>query len=364
MNILGIETSCDESACAIYNETQGIVAHQIHSQIKLHQQYGGVVPELASRDHLKKLMPLIERSLAEANLTPNEIDGIAYTQGPGLIGALMVGSAIAKSLAFAWNKPSIGVHHMEAHLMAVMLSENKPEFPFVALLVSGGHTQLVEVQQFGEYRLLGDSVDDAVGEAFDKTAKLLGLPYPGGPELERLALEVNNFQNDGGLQEGEIRSPPWALGANSLRGSDKNKKGIFASNAKFLFPRPMLHSGDLNFSFSGLKTHAAQVIREHPEDKANIAHAFQEAVVEVLVKKCRLALEQTGLKRLVVVGGVSANKRLRAALGACGDVYFPEMQYCTDNGAMVAYTGYLYFKHGRHENNSIDAKARWSLEEL
>lgn len=325
MNILGIETSCDETGVAIYNETQGIIAHQIYSQIKLHQQYGGVVPELASRDHLKKLMPLIEKSLQEANFTPAQIDGIAYTQGPGLIGALMVGSAIAKSLAFAWNKPSIGVHHMEAHLMAVMLSDVKPEFPFVALLVSGGHTQLVEVKKFGEYKLLGDSVDDAVGEAFDKTAKLLGLPYPGGPELEKLALQ--------------------------------------AQANPFKFPRPMLHSGDLNFSFSGLKTHVAQVIREHPEDKANIAHAFQEAVVEVLVKKCRLALEQTGLKRLVVVGGVSANKRLRAALSACGDVYFPEMQYCTDNGAMVAYTGYLYFKHGRHETNAIDAKARWLLGE-
>jgi len=324
MNILGIETSCDETACAIYNETRGIVAHEIYSQIKLHQQYGGVVPELASRDHLKKLMPLIEKCLAEANLTPAQIDGIAYTQGPGLIGALMVGSAIAKSLAFAWNKPSIGVHHMEAHLMAVMLSDVQPEFPFVALLVSGGHTQVVAVQKFGEYKLLGDSVDDAVGEAFDKTAKLLGLPYPGGPELEKLALTSNE--------------------------------------KKYKFPRPMLHSGDLNFSFSGLKTHAAQVIREHPEDKADIAHAFQEAVVEVLAKKCRLALERTGLERLVVVGGVSANKRLREALSACGDAYFPKIQYCTDNGAMVAYTGYLYFKHGRHEDNAIDAKARWSLE--
>jgi len=321
VNILGIETSCDETACAIYSNERGIVSQEVYSQIKLHAEYGGVVPELASRDHIKKLTPLIKQCLFDAKLTPNDIDGIAYTKGPGLMGALMVGAAVAKSLAFAWQKPCIGVHHMEAHLMAVMLSDPKPEFPFLALLVSGGHTQLVKVEQFGKYELLGETLDDAVGEAFDKTAKLLGLPYPGGPELEALAKQG---------QSSEIK-----------------------------FPRPMLNSGDLNFSFSGIKTHAANIVRSLPENrKADIAFAFQEAIVETLAKKCEKALEQTGYEKLVVVGGVSANQRLRAELNKIADTFFPLMEYCTDNGAMVAYTGFLHFQNKPTSNLRIEAVPR------
>lgn len=326
MNVLGIETSCDETACAIFNEVEGIVSEEVYSQIALHAEYGGVVPELASRDHIKKLTPLIKNCLAKAKLTPDDIDGIAYTKGPGLIGALMVGAAVAKSLAFAWKKPCIGIHHMEAHLMAVMLSEPKPAYPFVALLVSGGHTQLVEVKGFRQYRLLGETVDDAVGEAFDKTAKLLGLPYPGGPELEQLA-----------------------------------KQG---HPSEIHFPRPMLHTADVNFSFSGIKTHAAMVVRALPENrKADIAFAFQEAVVETLAKKSKKALDETGLSRLVVVGGVSANKRLREELAKYAELFCPERRYCTDNGAMVAYAGYLHFQKSPSTNYKIEALPRFPMSE-
>ncbi len=339
MNILGIETSCDETACAIYNESRGIIAHKIYSQIDLHQQYGGVVPELASRDHLAKITPLIQACLNEASLVAKNIDGIAYTKGPGLIGALLVGGAIAKSLAFAWQIPCLGVHHMEAHLMAVMLSQPKPAFPFVALLVSGGHTQLVAVKEFGEYKILGDTLDDAVGEAFDKTAKLLGLRYPGGPELEALA-----------------------------------KRG---KPDQYNFPRPMLHSKDLNFSFSGIKTFAANLVRQvlpqtgiyaakDMQVKADIAYSFQQAVTDTLVKKCQDAINETGYERLVVVGGVSANKYLREGLNkkVQADVYFPELSLCTDNGAMVAYTGYLRLSKHPQTNHKITVKPRWALEAL
>ena len=284
MRILGIETSCDETGVAIYDEEKGLIANQLHTQIALHADYGGVVPELASRDHIRKLAPLLQAALQEANLTAKDIDGVAYTSGPGLVGALLVGSTVARSLAYAWNIPAIGVHHMEGHLLAPMLEENPPHFPFVALLVSGGHTQLVRVDGVGRYELLGESIDDAAGEAFDKTAKLLGLDYPGGAALARLA--SNGTPN------------------------------------RFAFPRPMTDRPGLDFSFSGLKTFAAntfhQVMQEEGElteqSKADIAYAFQEAVVDTLAIKCKRALKQTGLKRLVIAGGVSANKQLRQTL--------------------------------------------------
>ena len=284
MRILGIETSCDETGVAIYDEEKGLIANQLHTQIALHADYGGVVPELASRDHIRKLAPLLQAALQEAHLTAKDIDGIAYTSGPGLVGALLVGSTVARSLAYAWNIPAIGVHHMEGHLLAPMLEENPPHFPFVALLVSGGHTQLVRVDGVGRYELLGESIDDAAGEAFDKTAKLLGLDYPGGAALARLALK--------------------------------------GTPNRFAFPRPMTDRPGLDFSFSGLKTFAAntlhQVMQEEGElteqSKADIAYAFQEAVVDTLAIKCKRALKQTGLKRLVIAGGVSANKQLRQTL--------------------------------------------------
>lgn len=284
MRILGIETSCDETGVAIYDEEKGLIANQLHTQIALHADYGGVVPELASRDHIRKLAPLLQAALQEAHLTAKDIDGIAYTSGPGLVGALLVGSTVARSLAYAWNVPAIGVHHMEGHLLAPMLEEKPPHFPFVALLVSGGHTQLVRVDGVGRYELLGESIDDAAGEAFDKTAKLLGLDYPGGAALARLALK--------------------------------------GTPNRFAFPRPMTDRPGLDFSFSGLKTFAAntlhQVMQEEGElteqSKADIAYAFQEAVVDTLAIKCKRALKQTGLKRLVIAGGVSANKQLRQTL--------------------------------------------------
>ena len=339
MRILGIETSCDETGVAIYDEEKGLIANQLHTQIALHADYGGVVPELASRDHIRKLAPLLQAALQEANLTAKDIDGVAYTSGPGLVGALLVGSTVARSLAYAWNIPAIGVHHMEGHLLAPMLEENPPHFPFVALLVSGGHTQLVRVDGVGRYELLGESIDDAAGEAFDKTAKLLGLDYPGGAALARLAL--NGTQN------------------------------------RFVFPRPMTDRPGLDFSFSGLKTFAAntlhQVMQEEGElteqSKADIAYAFQEAVVDTLAIKCKRALKQTGLKRLVIAGGVSANKQLRQTLAELmqqlgGEVFYPQPQFCTDNGAMIAYAGFLRLKQGQQQDLAIEVRPRWAMTEL
>ena len=339
MRILGIETSCDETGVAIYDEEKGLIANQLHTQIALHADYGGVVPELASRDHIRKLAPLLQAALQEANLTAKDIDGVAYTCGPGLVGALLVGSTVARSLAYAWNVPAIGIHHMEGHLLAPMLEENPPHFPFVALLVSGGHTQLVRVYGVGRYELLGESIDDAAGEAFDKTAKLLGLDYPGGAALARLAL--NGTPN------------------------------------RFAFPRPMTDRPGLDFSFSGLKTFAAntlhQVMKEEGElteqSKADIAYAFQEAVVDTLAIKCKRALKQTGLKRLVIAGGVSANKQLRQTLAELmqqldGEVFYPQPQFCTDNGAMIAYAGFLRLKQGQQQDLAIEVRPRWAMTEL
>ena len=339
MRILGIETSCDETGVAIYDGEKGLIANQLHTQIALHADYGGVVPELASRDHIRKLAPLLQAALQEAHLTAKDIDGIAYTSGPGLVGALLVGSTVARSLAYAWNIPAIGVHHMEGHLLAPMLEENPPHFPFVALLVSGGHTQLVRVDGVGRYELLGESIDDAAGEAFDKTAKLLGLDYPGGAALARLALK--------------------------------------GTPNRFAFPRPMTDRPGLDFSFSGLKTFAAntlhQVMQEEGElteqSKADIAYAFQEAVVDTLAIKCKRALKQTGLKRLVIAGGVSANKQLRQTLAELmqqlgGEVFYPQPQFCTDNGAMIAYAGFLRLKQGQQQDLAIEVRPRWAMTEL
>jgi len=334
MRVLGIETSCDETGIAVFDEEAGLLAHQLYSQVKLHADYGGVVPELASRDHVRKIVPLIRQALSESRSTIDDIDGIAFTQGPGLVGALLVGSSVGRSLAYAWNKPAVGVHHMEGHLLAPMLEDNPPPFPFVALLVSGGHSMLVKVEGIGRYELLGESLDDAAGEAFDKTAKLLGLDYPGGPLLAKLAEQ--------------------------------------GTADRFHFPRPMTDRPGLDFSFSGLKTFAANTIRSNDTDlqtQADIALAFQTAVVDTLIIKCKRALKQTGLKRLVIAGGVSANKMLRqeleitlAKLG--GQVYYPRLEFCTDNGAMIAYAGLQRLKAGHTEELSAKAKPRWPLESL
>lgn len=334
MLILGIETSCDETAVALYDSDRGLLDHSIYSQIELHQAYGGVVPELASRDHSKKLIELTRELLTKNNIVWSDLNAIAYTVGPGLIGALMTGAMFGRSLAYALTIPAIGVHHMEGHLLAPMLSVNKPDYPFVSLLVSGGHTMLIEVQGVGDYKILGESLDDAVGEAFDKTAKLLGLPYPGGPAIEKLA------------QHG--------------------KPG------RFIFPRPMINRPGLDFSFSGLKTHALTTIQKHADDpqaKADIAYAFQQAVVETLVIKCRRALAQTKLTRLVIAGGVSANFALRVALEKLmleihGEVFYPELEFCTDNAAMIAYAGWQRLQCGQHDNLAVECKARWSLTEI
>ena len=333
MRVLGIETSCDETGIAIYCSERGLLAHAVYTQTDIHRMFGGVVPELASRDHVRKVLPMVKEVLNQANLSLREIDGIAYTAGPGLISAIMVGAAVARSLAYGLNIPALGVHHMEGHLLAPMLEERKPQFPFLALLVSGGHTLLVKVGALGDYQVLGESVDDAVGEAFDKTAKLLGLPYPGGPELAKLA-----------------------------------EKG---RNGKYEFPRPMLHSPDFNFSFSGLKTsvlHAVAKATLDEQTKADIAKAFEAAVVETLTHKCRRALQHTGLKQLVIGGGVSANKSLRAALATMAEtlgakLFYPKSEFCTDNGAMIAYTGCQRLMAGQHDDLTIKAKPRWSLEE-
>ncbi|MDD2863225.1 MAG: tRNA (adenosine(37)-N6)-threonylcarbamoyltransferase complex transferase subunit TsaD [Methylococcales bacterium] len=333
MYILGIETSCDETGVAIYHSQRGLVHHLLYSQIEMHSEYGGVVPELASRDHIRKLIPLIKQLLHESNLTNDDITAIAYTAGPGLMGALLVGAATAQSLAFAWHKPAVAVHHMEGHLLAPMLEENPPEFPFVALLISGGHTLLVQVLGVGQYELLGESLDDAAGEAFDKTAKLLGLPYPGGVKLSELA-----------------------------------KSG----HARFKFPRPMTDRAGLDFSFSGLKTFALTTFQKSDQtqqDKADIALAFQDAVADTLAIKCRRALLQTGLKTLVVAGGVSANIKIRATLTDMmekenGQIFFPRPEFCTDNGAMIAYAGYQRFLLGETQDLEIFARPRWAMSEL
>lgn len=334
MRVLGIETSCDETGIAIYDDQRGLLAHQLYSQVKLHADYGGVVPELASRDHVRKIVPLIKQALQDAQSTAADIDGIAFTQGPGLVGALLVGASVGRSLAYAWDVPAIGVHHMEGHLLAPLLEEQAPEFPFVALLVSGGHSMLVEVQGIGQYQILGESVDDAAGEAFDKTAKLLGLDYPGGPLLAKMATQ--------------------------------GRAGIYR------FPRPMTDRPGLDFSFSGLKTFAANTIRaadNSEQAKADIAYAFQEAVVDTLAIKCRRALEQTGLKRLVIAGGVSANTSLREKLEKMtakigGQVFYPRLEFCTDNGAMIAFAGLQRLKAGQSTELSAKAKPRWSLDSL
>lgn len=334
MKVLGIESSCDETGIAFFDVETGYLDQRLYSQIERHREYGGVVPELASRDHVAKAAPMIMDLLAQHGGV-SALDGIVYTRGPGLMGALMVGASIARAIAWSLDKPVLGVHHMEGHLLAPMLSAQKPEFPFVALLVSGGHTMLVDVEAVGCYRILGESLDDAVGEAFDKTAKLLGLPYPGGPELAALAATVDH--------------------------SDLS------------FPRPMVDRPGVDFSFSGLKTFALNTIeRLSPlteDDRAQIAFAFEQAVVETLQIKCQRALKQTGRHTLVVAGGVGANRRLRERLAKMAiklhaQVFFPEMEYCTDNGAMIAYAGALRLAAGFQDHNVSDVLPRWSLEDL
>ncbi|VEI21314.1 t(6)A37 threonylcarbamoyladenosine biosynthesis protein [Serratia plymuthica] len=334
MRVLGIETSCDETGIAVYDDQAGLLANQLYSQVKLHADYGGVVPELASRDHVRKTVPLIQAALKEANLTAADIDGVAYTAGPGLVGALLVGATIGRALAFAWNVPAVPVHHMEGHLLAPMLEDNPPAFPFVALLVSGGHTQLISVTGIGQYELLGESIDDAAGEAFDKTAKLLGLDYPGGPMLSKMA-----------------------------------QQGVAG---RFTFPRPMTDRPGLDFSFSGLKTFAANTIRSNGNDdqtRADIARAFEDAVVDTLAIKCKRALEQTGFKRLVMAGGVSANRTLRSKMAEMmhkrgGEVFYARPEFCTDNGAMIAYAGLVRLKSGANPELSVSVRPRWPLAEL
>lgn len=334
MRVLGIETSCDETGVAIYDSEQGLLSHALYTQIPIHKEYGGVVPELASRDHVRKTLPLIQEVMLNAHTKPEHINGIAYTAGPGLVGALLVGATIARSIGFAWKLPTIAVHHMEGHLLAPMLEPHPPTFPFVALLVSGGHTQLVRVEGLGRYDILGESLDDAVGEAFDKTAKLLGLGYPGGAALAALA------------EQGQPN--------------------------RFHFPRPMIDRPGLDFSFSGLKTYAVNCVAHSsadPQTKADIAYAFQEAVVDTLVIKCKRALEQTGLSRLVVAGGVSANRHLREKLHQLvkkinAEVYFPRHEFCTDNGAMIAYVGCQRLLMGEKSDLSIQVYPRWPLDQI
>jgi N6-L-threonylcarbamoyladenine synthase len=334
MIVLGIESSCDETGIALYHTERGLLAHTLHSQIKMHAEYGGVVPELASRDHIRRVLPLTRQVLAEAGLELSHINAIAYTQGPGLAGALLVGTSIAESLAFALGIPAIGVHHLEGHLLAPLLEENAPAFPFIALLVSGGHTQLMRVTGIGQYELLGDTLDDAAGEAFDKTAKLLGLGYPGGPAISRLA--------------------------------------DFGTPGRFKLPRPMLNSGDLNFSFSGLKTAVLTLANNSATDDttlADIARAFQDAVVDVLSSKCVAALKQCDLTRLVVSGGVGANRQLRERLDAAArkhrfEVRYPRLEFCTDNGAMIAFAGAMRLRNLVPGTHAFTVRPRWDLAEL
>ena len=334
MRILGIESSCDESGAAIIDDERGLLAHALYSQVACHAEYGGVVPELASRDHVRKLLPLVEQVMQESGSEPGDISAIAYTAGPGLVGALLVGAMEARGLAWAWGVPALPVHHMEGHLLAPMLENPSPKFPFLALLVSGGHSMLVHVSGIGDYKVLGESLDDAVGEAFDKTAKLLGLGYPGGPALAALA------------REGEPD--------------------------RFRFPRPMTDRPGLEFSFSGLKTFALNTLAKvdgSRQDKADIALAFEQAVTETLVIKCRRALRETGLRRLVVAGGVGANQRLRAGLRVLadkegGELFFPRLEFCTDNGAMIALAGLIRYQSGYRGDVELMARPRWPLSEL
>jgi len=339
LKVLGIETSCDETGVAIYDSEAGLLADCLYSQVEIHAKYGGVIPELASRDHIRKTLPLIEEVIEKAGIDASEIEGVAYTAGPGLVGALLVGAAIGRTLGMAWDVPTIGVHHMEGHLLAPMLDPEPPEFPFVALLVSGGHTQLVKVGGIGQYELLGESLDDAAGEAFDKVGKMLGLPYPGGPHVAKLA------------QKGDP--------------------------TRFDFPRPMINRPGLDFSFSGLKTYVRNTITSlrdeagelAEQDAADIARAFEEAVVNTLSIKCRRALEETGYKKLIIAGGVSANLRLREVLEEAmakvdGRLFYAQLKYCTDNGAMIAYAGCQRLLAGERDDLEIRAQPRWSLESL
>ncbi len=338
MRVLGIETSCDETGVALYDSEQGLLAHTLFSQVAMHAEFGGVVPELASRDHVRKLVPLIRKVFDMAEVPFGQVDAVAYTAGPGLVGALMVGASVSRSLAWAWDVPALGVHHMEGHLLAPMLEDNPPRFPFVALLVSGGHTLLVDVKGVGEYRILGESLDDAAGEAFDKTAKMMGLPYPGGPLLSKLA--------------------------------DQGTPGVFE------FPRPMVDRPGMDFSFSGLKTAVRLKVAEHAVAEvvpdavmADIACGFQEAVVDTLVIKCRRALKETGHRALVIAGGVSANRRLREKLQAMADdrrckLFYPRLEFCTDNGAMIAYAGAQRLMAGQQSDLGIEVRARWPLDSL
>lgn len=334
MCILGIETSCDETGIAIYDGEKGLLAHEIYSQIELHNQFGGVVPELASRDHIQKTLPLIKKTLDKAGITKNDLQGLAYTAGPGLMGALLVGASIGRSLAWALDIPSVRVHHMEGHLLAPLMEDSNIEFPFLALLVSGGHTQIIEAKSLGEYELLGESIDDAVGEAFDKTAKMLGLGYPGGPMVAKYA---ENGQSD-----------------------------------LYRFPRPMTDRPGLDLSYSGLKTFAINTYNKTDkteQDKANVALAFQTAAVDTLIIKVKRAIKQSGLNRIVIAGGVSANEYLRESMDNLAiklgvDVFYPGKEFCTDNGAMIAYVGYLRLQKESHDNLAFSASARWPLTDL
>ncbi|WP_305856602.1 tRNA (adenosine(37)-N6)-threonylcarbamoyltransferase complex transferase subunit TsaD [Balneatrix alpica] len=338
MRVLGIETSCDETGVALYDSEHGLLGDALYSQVAMHAEYGGVVPELASRDHVRKLLPLIREVFKQADLPLGQVDGVAYTSGPGLIGALLVGASTARALAYAWQVPALGVHHMEGHLLAPMLEENPPQFPFVALLVSGGHTQLVQVMGIGQYRLLGESLDDAAGEAFDKAAKMLDLGYPGGPRLAALA--------------------------------EKGRPG------RFQFPRPMINRPGLEFSFSGLKTAVLNTVTElqqtsalNEQAKADVCYAFQEAVVETLVIKCKRALQESRLKRLIIAGGVSANQHLRQRLQQelaqiNAQVFYARPRFCTDNGAMIAYAGCQRLLAGEQAELSVQVRPRWPLHEL
>ncbi|OUS09090.1 tRNA (adenosine(37)-N6)-threonylcarbamoyltransferase complex transferase subunit TsaD [Gammaproteobacteria bacterium 42_54_T18] len=339
MKVLGIETSCDETGIALYDSDTGLLGHVLYSQIELHQDYGGVVPELASRDHVRKIIPLIRQVLEESGVTKQDIDAVAYTAGPGLVGALLVGASVGKSIAYGWGVPAIPVHHMEGHLLAPMLEDNPPEMPFLALLVSGGHTQLIGVDNYSEYTILGESLDDAAGEAFDKAAKMLGLDYPGGPAIAKAA-----------------------------EGGDDNR---------FTFPRPMIGKPGLNFSFSGLKTYCMNTIDDCVEaeggltaqTRSDIACAFQTAVVDTLAMKCKRAIKQTDYKRLVIAGGVSANtllrEKLKKVMGGMGvEVYYPRLEFCTDNGAMIAFAGCQRLLAGEVSDHAIQVRARWPLDQL
>lgn len=339
MLVLGIESSCDETGLALYDTQRGLLAHALYSQVKMHEEYGGVVPELASRDHIRRAIPLLEQVFAESGVAHNAIDAIAYTQGPGLAGALLVGASVACGLGLALDKPVLGIHHLEGHLLSPLLASEPPEFPFIALLVSGGHTQLMRVDGVGQYTMLGETLDDAAGEAFDKSAKLLGLGYPGGPAISRMA--------------------------------------EFGDPTAYKLPRPMLHSKNLDFSFSGLKTAVLTVVKKQTtniceQDKANIARAFVDAIVEVLTAKCVTALKHTGLKRLVIAGGVGANHQLRESLNAAAakkhfKVFYPELEFCTDNGAMIAFAGAMRLQinpDAATKNYAFNVKPRWPLDSI